>query len=424
MRHQWLAVSTVLMLCSGTAAATDGYFLHGYGAEAQGRGGTAMALTTDSFGGANNPATMVMAGNRADVDLNLFSPQRSASRSGFGPGLDGTVKSGKTLFAIPEFGYNHMFRDDLALGVSVYANGGMNTDYPGGQFNCGGGAANILCGAGSIGVDLTQLFIAPTFSYAVSPDQSIGVAPLLAFQRFAGKGLQAFSGTPGLSSEPASVSNNGHELSHGVGVRFGYFARVTPSFAVGVAYAPGIHMSRFSRYAGLFAQNGKFDIPENYAVGVAWSPHAPLTLSLDYQRINYAAVRSVGNPSRVPRQLGSAAGPGFGWHDIGAWKLGIEYASSDRWTWRTGWNHSDDPIRSTDVTFNILAPGVIENHFTLGLTHTTRAGGAWTVSYMYAFSNSVHGASILPAFMGGAPAGDERISMHENLLGIGYAWKR
>lgn len=423
MRMRILATSVALAMCCGTAAATDGYFQHGYGMQSSGRGGTAMAITTDAFGGANNPATMVMVGNHVDLGLTLFSPERSAERSGFGPGLDGSVKSGKTVFAIPEFGYNHMLRDNLALGVSLYGDGGMNTDYPGGQFNCGQGPANILCGSGSIGVDLTQLIIAPTLSFAFTPNQSIGIAPQIAFQRFAAKGLQAFANTPGLSADPGSVTNNGHEMSHGVGVRVGYFARITPEFSVGAAYASKISMSRFDRYAGLFAERGRFDIPENYSVGAAWKPVAPLTLSADYERINYGGVQSVSNHSMVPRQLGSNGGPGFGWQNVNVWKLGIEYASSAHWTWRAGYNHTNNPIQSADVTFNILAPGVVTDHLTLGATYTTNSGGAWTVAYMHAFENTVQGASILPVFMGGAPAGNERISMYENAFGIGYSWK-
>jgi long-chain fatty acid transport protein len=423
MRQRFLVTSGVLMLLSGAASATDGYFSHGYGMKAKGRGGTSMAMTTDGFGGANNPATLVMAGNRVDVGLDLFSPKRKAARSGLGPGLDGSVSSDSNLFAIPEVGYNHMLRDNLALGVSVFGNGGMNTNYAGGQFNCGQGAANMLCGSGRLGVDLSQLIIAPTASYAFSANQSIGVAPTIAYQRFTVKGLQAFAGTPGLSAQPDKVTNNGYDNSFGVGIRLGYFARITPSFAVGASYASKISMSRFSRYAGLFAQSGKLDIPENYSAGMAWTPSSPLTVALDYERINYSSVASIGDPSMVPTQLGSDHGPGFGWHDINVWKLGIEYASSDRWTWRAGFNHSDNPIRGADVTFNIIAPGVITDHLTLGVTHTMRSGGELTVSYMHAFSNTVQGASILPVFMGGAPAGNERISMYQNSIGIGYSWK-
>ena len=166
MRKRLIVTSIGLMIFCGTASATDGYFSHGYGMKAKGRGGTAFALTDNAFGGANNPATMAMAGNRFEVGLDLFSPKRKAERTGLGPGLDGGVKSGKNLFPIPEMGYNHMLGNNLALGITVFGNGGMNTSYPGGQFNCGMGPANMLCGANTLGVDLSQLIVAPTLSWA------------------------------------------------------------------------------------------------------------------------------------------------------------------------------------------------------------------------------------------------------------------
>ncbi len=423
MRQRVLFTSGALLFCCGTAAATDGYFSDGYGMQAAGRGGTAMAMSTDSFGGANNPATMAMAGSRVDIGLTLFSPHREATRSGLGPGLDGKVKSGKNLFEIPEFGYNHMVNSNLALGVSLVGNGGMNTTYPGGQFNCGQGPANMLCGSGRLGVDLEQLIIAPTAAYAITPEQSIGIAPQLAYQRFAATGLQAFAGTPGLSAQPGNVTNKGYDNSFGAGIRVGYFARLLPNFSVGASYASKIRMSRFKDYSGLFAEGGRFDIPESYSVGATWLPLKPLSLSLDYERINYSGVPAIANPSLLPAQLGSANGPGFGWTDINVWKFGVEYASSDRWIWRAGWNHTGNPVQGANVTFNILAPGVVTNHATVGFTYKTGSGNEITMTYTHAFGNSVQGASILPVFMGGMPAGNERISMHQNSIGIGYAWR-
>jgi len=133
--------------------ATDGYFAHGYGMRAKGMGGASYGLAFDAFGGANNPASMVFVGTRVDVGVDWFSPQRSASRSGAAPGLNGSADSDSTNFFIPEFGYNYAYRPDLAFGVTVYGNGGMNTDYPGNQLNCGMGpnTANLLCGAGKLG---------------------------------------------------------------------------------------------------------------------------------------------------------------------------------------------------------------------------------------------------------------------------------
>ena len=150
-----LAAACMAGPMAGPALATNGYLAHGYGIKAKGMGGVATALAEDSLGGANNPASMVFVGSRLDIGGDIFMPKRDAARSGAGfPTLNGKVDSGRTAFLIPEFGYNMMMSSNLSLGISVYGNGGMNTTYPQGNFNCGGAAANMLCGSGSLGVDL------------------------------------------------------------------------------------------------------------------------------------------------------------------------------------------------------------------------------------------------------------------------------
>jgi long-chain fatty acid transport protein len=416
-----LALATALALTAAAPAfATDGYFSHGNGMKAKGRGGTSIAMTGDAFGGANNPATMVRSGNRIEAGVDFFMPKRAASRSGLGPGLDGSVESDKNFFPVPEFGYNHMLSDDLSLGVSVYGNGGMNTDYEGGQFNCGFGPANMLCGSGRLGVDLSQLVIAPTLSFAINERHSIGVSPLIAAQRFKAEGLHAFSM---ISQDPTSLTNRGYDTTYGFGLRVGYFGQLNDKVSVGLTYASKINMGRFDKYQGLFAGNGDFDIPENFGAGIAVKPADGITIAVDYNRINYGKLRSIGNQSLVPFPLGNAAGPGFGWSDIDVVKLGVEYAANERLVLRGGYNHSKNPISGSNVTFNILAPGVVTDHATLGMTYTTDSGNEVTVAYMHAFKKSVTGASILPAFLGGMPAGLEEISMYQNSIGIQYSWK-
>src|SRR5574340_952163 len=177
---------------AGSAYATDGYFSHGYGMKAKGMGGAGTASSDDAFFGANNPAAAAFAGNRLDLGADLFSPRREASRTG--GAINGTSDSDSKYFVIPELGYNHMVNNDLALGVTVYGNGGMNTDYPGGQFDCsalpgGGPGSNALCGMGNLGVDLMQLIVAPTAAYKINPSHSIGVSPLIGYQRFKAEGI-------------------------------------------------------------------------------------------------------------------------------------------------------------------------------------------------------------------------------------------
>jgi len=113
-------LSIIGMAGAGFAQATDGYFSHGYGMKAKGRGGASTAMTTDTFGGANNPATMVWVGDRLDIGMDWFRPDREASRSGSAAGVNGSASGNDTKdFLIPEFGYNKLIRPDLSLGVSV-----------------------------------------------------------------------------------------------------------------------------------------------------------------------------------------------------------------------------------------------------------------------------------------------------------------
>ncbi len=421
------------------AFATDGYFPHGYGMKAKGMAGASTAMADDAFGGAVNPAKMVFVGDRIDFGADLFSPRRSSQRTGSAAGLNGSVDSDSIYFIIPEFGYNKMINPTLSLGVTVYGNGGMNTDYPGGQiaagnpvcgaFNPGGGGGpyNLLCGTGNLGVDLMQLIVAPTAAFKVSESNSLGISPLLAYQRFKMDGIQAFGGFTTTPAAPTALTNVGYDSSTGWGVRVGWMGKVSDSVTLGAAYSTKVKMGKFDKYRQLFADQGLFDIPENYNAGVAFKASPEVTIAFDYQRINYSKISSVGNASTnfgltVPGTLGVTGGRGFGWSDVNVFKLGVEYAYSKNFTLRAGYNHGDNPIQARDVSFNILAPGVPQDHLTLGLTYKTSTNGDLTFAYMHAFNGSVSGSSLFNGFTGGA-AGTETIKMYQNSFGVAYGWK-
>lgn len=405
---------------AGSAAATNGYFAHGYGMKAKGMAGAATASHDDAFGGANNPASMAFAGNRMDLGADLFSPIREASATNFGGGGAVTSESDSNYFLIPEFGYNRMMSANLALGVTVYGNGGMNSNYQG---IASIGGVNILGGNGRLGVDLMQLIVAPTAAYQIAPNHALGITPLLGYQRFKAEGLQGFG-----------INNQGRDDAFGYGVRIGYMGKVAPNVTIGAAYASKMDFDEFSKYAVLFAEQGDFDIPENYTLGAAWQATPAVKLALDYQRINYSKINSVGNQvlPNFNNGLGATNGPGFGWEDMDIWKLGMEYKYMPNLTLRAGYSRADSPISGdmtcatftncAEVTFNILAPAVIESHVTLGFTYTLASGNELTMSYMHAFENDVSGAR--PANFNNSVAGNiDTIKMYQNSLGIQYSWK-
>jgi long-chain fatty acid transport protein len=415
MKHFPTALRAAALLCLGAALlpahATDGYFPHGFGLKSQGMGGAATAMAQDGFAGANNPAASAFAGNRFEVGGNVFMPDREMSRTGTGGMLDTRVRSDKRAFLVPEMGYNQSVSDTLSFGVTAYGNGGMNTTYPGGQLNCGYGPANALCGQGKLGVDLMQLVVAPTLAYKLSPQHSVGVAPLLVYQRFKASGLEGFSQ---MSVDAANLTGKGYDSSTGLGVRLGYMGQLSDTVTVGASYSPKIGMSRFKDYAGLFADRGNFDIPANATLGIAVKASPSVVVAADYQRIDYGKVTSIGSQA-TNGPLGGMPGGGFGWRNIDVFKLGVQWQMSPSVLLRAGYNRSDNPVTSANITPNIIAPGVMTSHYTLGATYAMSPTSELTWAFMYAPRVKVTGPSLL--------AGTESVSMRQSSIGLQWGMK-
>ena len=203
---------------------------------------------------------------------------------------------------------------------------------------------------------------------------------------------------------------------------------MTQNVTLGATYQTKTKMSKFDKYKGLFADQGGFDIPENYGVGIALKATPALTIAADVERINYADVRSVGNSINSlfsGAQLGATNGPGFGWRNGTAYKIGLAYELSPTLTLRAGYATMRQPIPANQTLFNVIAPGVVEDHVTLGATWKVSKQGELSFSYMHAFEKKVSGAgSIPPGFPpAGFGGGEANLRMKQNALGVGFGWK-
>lgn len=418
-----LAVIAMGLALPSTAHATEGYFQHGYGARHKALGGAGAADSRDSTAISLNPAGLVHSGNEVTAAVSAFSPRREFE-GGIAPGFTptGTVESDSNWFAIPNLSASYRLGPDSffdVIGVSVYGSGGMNTDYPasaGGAFSPGPG----IFGFGSLGVDLQQALLSVAVAKTIAPGVSIGIAPILARQQIKLKGLGAFAG---VSSDPDSVTNQGHDVSWGVGVRGGLEWAVASNIRLGAAGNSPIWSQEFEKYRGLFAEQGSFDIPASVQAGIAIDITPNLTLLADYRHIWFGEIASIANPSTnllLGNPLGSDNGPGFGWDDVDVVKLGIEWRTSPDLTLRAGYSYATNPISSRDVQFDILAPAVVQHHITAGFEY--RVDDAWSVEFagLYAPEESVTGGE-LPGF--GNPAHRVEISMYQFEATFGVKYK-
>jgi long-chain fatty acid transport protein len=388
-----LLVLGVVLAAAVPALATDGYFANGYGTNYKAMGGAGVALYLGTQAPATNPAAMAFLGQRYDLGIELFNPNREFSVTGSPSGYPGTfglapgtVESGSSYFPIPALGANWRVGRNGSFGISAYGNGGMNTDY-----------AAAVFGVAPAGIDMSQLFLAPTYAHRLGARHAVGVSPVLAYQRFEAKGLRAFGP---MSSDPANLTDKDHANSFGAGVRVGYLGELTDWLSVGASYQSRIHMSSFQEYSGLFAEKGGFDIPQTFTGGVAVKPAPKLTVAFDVQWINYESVKSVANdflPNLAMAPLGMDGGAGFGWHDMTVYKTGVQYEASRDWTLRAGYSYGRQPIRDNEVLINILAPGVMEHHVSAGVTRAITKGQAINFAVVRAIPKSVAGPNNLEA---------------------------
>jgi long-chain fatty acid transport protein len=401
------------------AHATNGYLLDGYGAKAEGQAGVGIAWSQDALAAATNPAGTGLVGDRVDLGLVWFAPRRSADITGNNFGADASYSGdGKKNFFLPEFGWSHQLSSTLGAGIAVYGNGGLNTQYavnPYGRFGA----------TGTAGVDLQQLFVSPSIAWKPVAGQSLGLALNVAYQRFSAQGIGIFAG---FSGSPANVSDKGTDSTLGAGVRIGWTGTLAPGLSAGATWSSKVRGS-FSNYKGLFADGGRFDVPDNYGIGIAYQATAAWTVALDLQKINYSHVASVGDPINSLFQgvpLGATGGPGFGWQDITVGKLAVSYQVEPDLVLRAGYSHAGQTVPSSQTFFNILAPGVVQDHLTVGATGSLKDGGELTGFLAIAPGETVNGTGSIPPGppnLGGFGGGEASVRLKETIVGVSYAWK-
>jgi long-chain fatty acid transport protein len=111
-------------------------------------------------------------------------------------------------------------------------------------------------------------------------------------------------------------------------------------------------MSELDSYADLFAEAGGFDIPASVRTGASLQATANMKLHLDYELIWFSETDSVGNGienlfgcptagaggTDLESCLGGSRGPGFKWDDVGAIKIGAEWALANDMILRAGYS--------------------------------------------------------------------------------------
>jgi len=157
-----------------------------------------------------------------------------------------------------------------------------------------------------------------------------------------------------------------------------------------------------------------------------------VALSFDIEHIWYSDIDSVANSINnlftgcpMTQQggmdtsfcLGGDNGAGFGWEDMTVYKTGLAYKAGEDWTWRFGYSYGKQPIPESEMSFNILAPGVMESHLTAGFTLSRTPNRELNVAVMYAPNKKVTGPQNFDRHQ------NVTFEMHQFELEVSYGWR-
>ncbi|MDD2880246.1 MAG: DUF5723 family protein [Rhodoferax sp.] len=393
------------LLAAGSAHATNGMLMEGYGPISTGMGGASQAIDHGNAGMAQNPATLGMMADgtsRLDVAFGILGPDVKSSMGGM------EAKSGGTSYVMPAFGYTKR-NGAYTYGIGMFAQGGMGTEYDGNTFMGAGPAfpARSELGVGNVIFPIayqvnSNLTVGASLKFMWSSlDMKMNASVAQIGQMVADSGVAPVNfGMPG-NTVAANISFSddndftGAAKSTGFGASLGATYKVSPEVVVGVSYqfksalndmetgGSAATMTLFDNLGGSMVFSGKmtvidFQMPSVLAAGASWQVSPSLLLAADVKYIGWAdAMKSF----KMRYDSGVSAvnfAMNQNWEDQTVLNLGMAWKANDKLTLRAGLNLADNPIPDTYV--NPLFPATVKSHVTLGLGYKVSEAGDFNMS--------------------------------------------
>lgn len=382
-----------------------------------GMAATGIAYPQDAEAGAFNPAGMVDVGDRLDTGFSVVRESRKTRVHGNLapiPGINGKFDANhKAKYAFNgDFGINKMLGCNASVGLVIYNRNYNKTKYA---------HALPLFGTTKVGLEYVHETISPTFAIKLWDKHNFGISLNYMVQRLWVQGLQNFANAL-FSKHPGHVTNHRYNYSQGVSFTIGYRCQMADNFSVGVTYQPKTYMSKFKKYKGFLAGNGRLNIPQKIGAGLAWRFLSCATIAFDVEYINWKRVKALHRPLQenlVAHKLGAHNGSGFGFRDQWYYRVGLDYDVTHWLTVRAGYRYARTPIRRSQTAVNVLIVDTAEQFITLGATACLNPNNEFSFFYAHGFNHKVRGRNSIPASFGFGEA-----DLKEYVDAVGISWGR
>ncbi len=369
----WITALVATLAAAGPAAASNGMYLVGYGAETAGRGGANLAISDRTLAFNFNPAGIAqLQGNHFSASLAVLAPSLRFENMINQP-IDGEDR----YFPLPAFAYVRGSKESpWTWGVGFLAQGGMGATFE-----------NVNTFFGTVDETYSEVrfgTLSPTVAYSINEDMALGLTVNIGY---ADASFKFFPNTSFFNAAAPEMSFFGVDMERAGGLqtnaRIGWWWRAHPRFSVGAVYQTetdsnyedGNMVINFTNHpflgqaVGYTADMDGFTFAAQAGVGFALRPADRWVVAFDIKRYFWDdAIDTITVTAHDPELAGAPPEVVlpfvFNWEDQWVFALGADYRASDRLTLRGGYNHGDNPV--PDDTLNPLFPANVEDHVTFG----------------------------------------------------------
>ena len=257
----------------------------------------------------------------------------------------------------------------------------------------------VLEESSSAGSVFERQYFSPGLEHRVSDDGVLGVAAVIAYQRFSSANLGLVSAT---TPDPAFWPGSGYtpfaESGYGAGIQLSLRQEVFDGIALQTGYQSKIDMEEFAAIRGVYANPADLDIPARALVGVELRTSNRSWLNASVERIMYSDISAFPSrylPNRFLSLLGDSTSPSFEWQDLTVYTVGWNWSDGAKQQWHVDFSTRQQPSPTSTLLRQALQGELANSAVLVGYSRRTGATSQFTLNAAYAPAEYAFGGSVL-----------------------------
>ena len=243
-------------------------------------------------------------------------------------------------------------------------------------------------------------YFAPGFEQHLAENSVLGVAAVIAYQRFSTANLGMMSATTpeNLWVSSPNVYAPYEESGYGTGVRLALRQEIVQGLAFETGYQSRIDMEEFAQFRGVYSNPADLDIPARASVGLQLQASQRSWLNVAVERVMYSDINAFPSrflPNRFLALLGDSTSPSFEWQDLTVYTVGWTWSDGEKQQWHVDFSTRQQPSPSSALLSSAIEGDLADNALTVGYALSTSDNSRLSLNAAYAPSEFAFGGSVL-----------------------------